>query len=341
VTKTAIQRRCSMTMAATAVTFTLFIGGRTAQSANQDLVAGLTLRPVPTTTRMPYGHLFVADPYAKTVYRFPLMPDGLPSKSPDGMLQSPEFVVPLGLAVAENGNLFVSDELGKAVYEFAPGASGSAHPIRRLLLSGQAGYMAVDHQGYIFVANLGVNAIQIYRPGAHGSDPLLHSIPFAATIAPSILVDRRGRLYVSQPGKVVTVYDTPVTQWRHPDHVLRVQGGYEYDFAGSIGIDETRHALYINFYPSQIQPWDADDFAIRDLRGNEKDQWILTRDCTGPPPGPTPGGATGIVISGAYLLFTCPATAIFAYPNEPGKRRLVDQVGNGLFISTGDVKLGR
>ena len=105
-------------------------------------VAAFAARPVPATSLSAFtpGHLYAAQgsDIASKVYRYPLGPNGLPSKVPDGEL-SLDFQYPGGIAVGPDGDLYVSSAgNGNAcdhecfVAVFAPGASGRAKPIRVL-----------------------------------------------------------------------------------------------------------------------------------------------------------------------------------------------------------------
>jgi hypothetical protein len=126
------------------------------------------------------GHLYAAQgsDIASKVYRYPLGPDGLPSKTPDGELAL-DFLFVGGIAIGPEGNLYVSSSgNGNAcdrkcfVAVFAPGASGRAKPIRVLYIPQGPVFIAVDQRGYLDVHSYktGYDLTDVYAPNASGHD---------------------------------------------------------------------------------------------------------------------------------------------------------------------------
>jgi hypothetical protein len=295
-----------------------------------------------------FAHLYAADQSRGIVLRFPLAADGLPAMEPDLILKG-GLSEPYGLAVDRRGNLYVSDFQKDAVFEYPPGASGDARPIRQLSLAPHTPYyVGVDGLGYLFVGDLDTNAINVYRPGADRKEPPIHRIAVweEADSVRNFLLDSAGRLYVLTFSPPVFVFNDPLHHWKHADALLQPQGGYEFGFNNAIAIDEPRNQIYINFGPQNLSlPYGKDDFAIRGLdastSGGGNDRWILTKDCKGASGGQ--GNNPGAVISGAYLLFSCAEefNAVLVYrAHEYGKQPLVEAVGSGSFDSVADIVLG-
>ena len=90
--------------------------------------------------------LYVSDSYGKSVFRF--------VRRSDGTLQTPagsSLVLPYNpgpIAIANNGNLFVTDEQNESIEIYHKGATGSAQPSRTLLLPFVPSCVAVDAKGY-------------------------------------------------------------------------------------------------------------------------------------------------------------------------------------------------
>jgi len=139
-----------------------------------------------------HPHLYVAQGFygQSAVYRFALGADGLPAKVPDGELKL-DFPFPGSIAVGRNGDLYVSSSGNGSgceknscfVAAFAPGASQSAKPIRRLYVPQVPLYVAVDQRGYLDVSTLegGGKITNIYTPNAKGNDA-----PIAQITTPGI-----------------------------------------------------------------------------------------------------------------------------------------------------------
>lgn len=150
-------------------------------------------------------HLYVAQGFYSTsaVLRFPLHPDGLPSKKPDGKLKL-DFPFPGSIAVGPDGGLYVSSAGNGSgcrkkscfVDIFAPGASGNAKPIRVLYVPQTPVFLAVDQRGYLDVSThpgWQRPVTNVYDPGAKGNDAPIHEI---ATPGLNALGARRGIVYM-------------------------------------------------------------------------------------------------------------------------------------------------
>jgi hypothetical protein len=157
------------------------------------------------------GHLYVAQglDIRTLVYRFPLNAKGLAATKPDGKLAL-HFPYPdaIGaIAVGDpDGDLYVSNsgtspgcrnESKCYVEVFAPGALGSAKPIRKLYVPQQPLFIAVDQRGYLDVSVLegGGNITLVYEPDASGQDKPISEIVHNTVEA---LAASRGVVYVQQ-----------------------------------------------------------------------------------------------------------------------------------------------
>lgn len=124
------------------------------------------------------------------------------------------------VALGPDGRIYVTSS-DNAVRVYAPGAAGPALPERtirgpRTLLSGPMG-VAVDSDGFIYVANMDSNRVVIFSPTANGDVDPVHQFsgPLTQLSQPAgLALDRFGRIYVANPvgtAPRVTVYSS-----RHP-----------------------------------------------------------------------------------------------------------------------------
>ncbi len=101
----------------------------------------------------------------------------------------PAFKNPTGIAVGEDGTVYISSQGDSSVVIYAPGASGPARPVRRIgpssgLVSSQA--VALDSRGRIVVSSLqhrsdGKGSILVFAPGAEGDAAPVQIIAGAKT----------------------------------------------------------------------------------------------------------------------------------------------------------------
>ena len=284
-----------------------------------------------------YNHAYISDHTAGVVYRFALR-NGVPDKQPDSSLYG-GLVTPFGLAFDRRGYLYVSDDTPQVVNIYAPGAHGNARPIRQISFGRhQPGNVAVNSQGYLFVA-LDFTHINIYRPGAHGQAQPIHTIG-TSCCNEDMLLDSDGRLYVDNLGTIF-VYDKPL-QEQVSDEIWNAPGvDPEYGFGNVMALDHVHHQVYIQFYPNVVQPGDGGDFAARRLSGaSSHDRLMYSSDCD--QSDQSSGRFYGAVISGRYLLASCNNVGELEvyYADQFRFQHLVEAVGNGLFQSPADLKLG-
>lgn len=97
------------------------------------------------------GHVFVLDPAAKSLFRFPIV-NGIVASQPDSTLSLPSvkgLVAGTGLAVGRDGTQYVSDYYDR-IFVFAPGAHGLDRPIRTIRTPYRPMKLVVDTNGYVF-----------------------------------------------------------------------------------------------------------------------------------------------------------------------------------------------
>jgi hypothetical protein len=137
-----------------------------------------------------------------TVYEFPLS-SGLPSTTPDVKLHTALFNV-LGLAIGPDSELYVAGTKLVRPNEYswikvwAPGASGSQHPLRSLRDPGFGG-IAVDSNNYLFAYR------SVYAPGASGGDAPLRMLkaPPVSGLGASVAVDATNDVFLDGDTRAV------------------------------------------------------------------------------------------------------------------------------------------
>jgi len=197
------------------------------------------------------SHLYAAQgsDIAAKVYRYALGPDGLPAKVSDGELTL-NFVFVGGIAIGPEGNLYVSSSgNGSAcgnkcfVAVFAPGASGSAKPIRVLYIPQGPVFIAVDQRGYLDVHSYktGYDFTDVYAPNASG-----HAKPISEfqTQGVDALAASRGNVYIQTSETWVQSAG---------EHSARRGGSYYryYPYYSANGVATDAKQLYAEvYYPS-------------------------------------------------------------------------------------------
>jgi sugar lactone lactonase YvrE len=139
--------------------------------------------------------LYVADAGAMAVFRYPLLPGGLPQAKPASELDL-EFP-PASIAFSPSGALYVSATKRGRVNVYAPLAQGHTQPIRVLETGGTPLGIATDPQGYVYVGGVQPICVEIFSPTAHGHAKPVGSVCFSGRRAriQSIAVDFGGRLF--------------------------------------------------------------------------------------------------------------------------------------------------
>jgi|SRR6516165_1673238 hypothetical protein len=168
-------------------------------------------QPGPETRTFTPRHLYAAQSgfyRASKVYRFRLDANGLPGKTPDGVLIL-SARNPGSIAIGPEGDLYVSSAGTPSgcktkcfVEVFAPGASFHAKPIRVLYVPQQPLYVAVDQQGYLDVSTLRNRGTMtnVYAPDARGHDRPINRL---ATDVVNALGASNGNAYIETLLQVV------------------------------------------------------------------------------------------------------------------------------------------
>jgi hypothetical protein len=288
------------------------------------------------------GHLYVLD-LSKSVYRFPLAPDGLPAIQPDGVLYPVGAVGPKGLAVDKVGHVFLADPDQQTVSEFAAGATGQQKPISILNLSPDfPDRLNIDDSERLYV-HLGTNQdIAIFAKGAHGHDAPI-SIESGNRFATDYVIAKSGVLYVLNTAYAVGVYNKPLNNPSQPDWLIWPDGGY-HNFSDTLALDETTNRLYIQFDVCCAHYWDKVNYDVRPPSGaivaSAWQPWIYTGDC-GPMNNYIVGGT---VIIKNYLIVSCNYSqgVVFVYRTDQfGRQRApVETVGQGTLCCPYEMAVG-
>jgi len=117
-------------------------------------------------------------------------------------------LAPFGVAFDSTGDLFVGAVGVASIFEFAPGATGSATAIRTIAgaATGIAEpiALAVDGSGYLYVANAASGAVTVYGPAANGNAAPVRAIAGTNTTIgtttnalQSLAVDAAGTVYAA------------------------------------------------------------------------------------------------------------------------------------------------
>jgi hypothetical protein len=162
------------------------------------------------------GHVYVLDPGAKAVFRFPIV-NGIVGSQPDSTLSLPSpkgLVAGLGLAVGRDGTQYLSDYYN-TIYVFPPGAHGNDGPVRTIRTPYRPEKLVVDANGYLYANQFSNGHSQweplvVIAPDGHVVQRI--KALFGLTYEPEG-VDAQGNLYVDVwKGRYENdVYATPIT----------------------------------------------------------------------------------------------------------------------------------
>jgi hypothetical protein len=149
--------------------------------------------------------LYVADVGADAVFGYPLT-RGIPASVPTTTLLL--TYMPLQLAMAPDGALYVENAAERRVDVYAQGASGHAHSMRTIELPYVPQAIATDVEGYLYVADP-TSTVDIYAPTARRhAKPVAH-VPLGSLLAgiTSLALDASGRLFAGGggPGGITVV----------------------------------------------------------------------------------------------------------------------------------------
>jgi sugar lactone lactonase YvrE len=160
------------------------------------------------------GNLYVSGGGGIAEFAYGAMPGDLPVR----MISGPDtgLADPYGLAVGDDGTIYVANNSGNTITEYGPGANGDVQPVRTISgpstgLNSPYG-LAVDDAGTIFVANYGAKTVTEYAAGANGDASPIRTIsgPSTGLEGPfGIALGSSGTLYVTNnsltPDGVATV----------------------------------------------------------------------------------------------------------------------------------------
>jgi len=129
---------------------------------------GLTAGPAAKT---PSPNLFVADTANNAVDVFVSSDNGDVAPAVVISGAATQLGAPVGVAVAHDGTLYVSnDAAGGSVTVYPPGSTGAAVPSRAITCGGlsQPAGISLDSSGNLYVANTGGNSISVFAPTDNG-----------------------------------------------------------------------------------------------------------------------------------------------------------------------------
>jgi hypothetical protein len=185
-----------------------------------------------SSTVMAPRHLYLTSLNDRSVYSFPLK-NGIPSRSPDAVITG--FSAPAGVAVDNEGYLYVSDAGTSTVDVFAPGANGPAQPIRQLPV-----YLGdlISWQNYL-IAQDKDDGVNVYRDEGDGVP--FEPIPsFHASLGMAVEPD--GRLFLSWLGvSLLNVYHTALPPNRAKAPIKPAQAislADHYGFSAGLAVDD-------------------------------------------------------------------------------------------------------
>ncbi len=169
-----------------------------------------------------------------------------------------------GMALGPDGRVYLTGD-DNAVRVYAAGAAGVARPERtiqgsRTLLSEPTG-IAVDGDGFIYVANMRSNMVVVFAPGANGDVDPTHQFSGLLTelSSPAGLTLGFGRVWVTNPRGAaprVTVYGTrhltntpPSAKIEGPNTLLMAPFGIVLDRGGQVFVADVFRAAVLGYGP--------------------------------------------------------------------------------------------
>jgi DNA-binding beta-propeller fold protein YncE len=164
----------------------------------------------PTGAR--FSHLYVADQH---ILRYPLV-DGKPSGVPDAEITT--VITPTSIAVGPDGELYATQAGYPVSYVdvFAPRSRGKAKPLRVLNAPLYPQSVAVDANGYLYVATSGWSGlayVDVFAPNAFGAAQPVQTIFLPGPHIEDVALDAAGNLYVgTYDGQYIYVFATPATK---------------------------------------------------------------------------------------------------------------------------------
>lgn len=237
-------------------------------------------------------HLYLSAQPARadaTVYEYPLS-NGLPATTPDVKLHTSLFNV-LGLAIGPDSELYVAGTkratIGSWIKVWAPGASGSQHPLRNLHGPGFGG-IAVDANNYLYVYR------SVFAPDAAGDARPLKRLraPNVSGLGASVAVDASNDVFLDGDTRAVG-YANAVTQPALVAHFCwKPRDASSYSI--TIGADGTEYVATNDYGGKSQQPGAILAFSP-DARGCDPIRRITTTD--------KPFGIiTSVLAAGQYLF---------------------------------------
>lgn len=288
--------------------------------------------PRPAVASQPYPfegarkHLYVGVD-GGTVLLLPFLPNGLPSVTPEAILNVGSS--PFGLAFDSHNDLYVSSPNSGQVRIFAPGPHGATQLIHIFDFGTYVASLAVGPDDYVYVVvdpNSGGSSVKIYPPGIGDPSQPVAQI-FTSNFFGDIALDRTGALYVRTFSNIL-VYSHPRLS-QALDGMFAPPGGYwMYDGYGSTAVDRDNQLLFVVHTLRLPNRWGNADFAVRDLTENVlSDRVILTSDCTGQYG--YPGFGDGAAVREPYLFYACDNQILVYRADVFGKQRAVTKLSGG------------
>lgn len=167
-----------------------------------------------------------------SIYRPPFSGTSVPAMT----FTPPGLRHPRQLAWDGAGNLWVSDDLAKKVYEFRPPFSAASKPATAIALAVQPIGLAIDNvRGLMFIGDAGgsrtcaLAPCRIYVLRAPYTGAPAASIPLGKSVATALAVDRRGRLFAGigygKSTGAIRVYAPPFSGGEKPAFKINAWDG--------------------------------------------------------------------------------------------------------------------
>jgi streptogramin lyase len=186
------------------------------------------------------GNIVLGDHASSTIYRYPTSSTGNSNVASSTISGGNTGISsPYGVVIADNGEIYVSNEGTNTINVYAADAADNATPIRSIhgALAGldHCSGLALDDHGNIYVADLLNDAIKVFAPDANGDVEPLFEIAGANTLLDNpynITLDSENNIYVtSLASNAVIKYNALVTPGDDSDGASETSGSGSEDAA--------------------------------------------------------------------------------------------------------------